>query len=588
MKKITLLLNLAMVYGLLFFFTSCDDKQAQRIIKKQEFKKLLYYTLNIYSDSQVKKALKDFERAKAAGYTHILLDDTKFQKLDIMGKFQKLDIMGKAYFANAAHLVKETRRLGLKVGCSSMYTGHASSALEQNPDLAEGFRVLGAPFLVKGNKAYPCIPDGFAIPFGAFENPDQNSFKGFAFQDKPGLITFADTSVAHTGTTSLRIEDPGKHDKHGRARVCIKFDEPEQDQPLLLTMWIKTLNFSGAKGIRILLYSDNAAIREEDMKHVNPIKPTQDWTKVRFLFNTSNMKQIKLWIGAWNAGTGKMWIDDIKLQGAGLLNIIQRTGCELVVKGNNGALYEEGRDYLPVKDEKIGDLLEYHEAPLLTLTTNSRIKDGDRLLLDYTHAFRCHKKVNNLCLSAPESMAYHQRMTRILNEKFAPDFWLMYHDEIRVINRCPRCLKQKKTPGQLLADNIRGCYNIIRTLSPHAPVYIWSDMVDPYHNMKKHYFAVNGSLDKSYEGLASDIIILKWGINRKGSKFFADRGLRQVVCGYYDCGDAVLKDVRQRYQANKDLPNVIGVCYASWKSEYDHIESWIDAVDSIFKGIRKK
>ena len=88
MKKITLLLNLAMVYGLLFFFTSCDDKQAQRIIKKQEFKKLLYYTLNIYSDSQVKKALKDFERAKAAGYTHILLDDTKFQKLDIMGKFQ--------------------------------------------------------------------------------------------------------------------------------------------------------------------------------------------------------------------------------------------------------------------------------------------------------------------------------------------------------------------------------------------------------------------------------------------------------------------------------------------------------------------
>ena len=58
----------------------------------------------------------------------------------------------------------------------------------------------------------------------------------------------------------------------------------------------------------------------------------------------------------------------------------------------------------------------------------------------------------------------------------------MSHDEIRVANWCKACRDRKLTPGQLLADNVRQCTEILKSVNPRARIVVWSDMFDPHHN----------------------------------------------------------------------------------------------------------
>ena len=53
---------------------------------------------------------------------------------------------------------------------------------------------------------------------------------------------------------------------------------------------------------------------------------------------------------------------------------------------------------------------------------------------------------------------------------------MMSHDEFRVCNFDESCEKQQKTPGELLAENIKYCRKL---LQPQV-AYVWNDMFDPY------------------------------------------------------------------------------------------------------------
>jgi hypothetical protein len=90
-------------------------------------------------------------------------------------------------------------------------------------------------------------------------------------------------------------------------------------------------------------------------------------------------------------------------------------------------------------------------------------------------------------------------------------------------------------------------------------------MFDPHHNTVKgpHYF-VNGSLEGSWEGLDKDVIVVVWYFKMRAEslKFFADRGHRQVIAGYYDANP---EHVLNWLRAAKGAPgSVLGV----WKSNY--------------------
>ena len=105
-------------------------------------------------------------------------------------------------------------------------------------------------------------------------------------------------------------------------------------------------------------------------------------------------------------------------------------------------------------------------------------------------------------------------------------------------------------------------------------------MFDPFHNaVKGPYYLVNGPLTGSWEGLDKDVIVLPWYFEKRAEslKFFADRGHRQVIAGYYD---AKVDNVKDWLAAAKAVPDsVVGVMYTTWVSKYGDLEAFSAAID---------
>ena len=68
-------------------------------------------------------------------------------------------------------------------------------------------------------------------------------------------------------------------------------------------------------------------------------------------------------------------------------------------------------------------------------------------------------------------------------------------------------------------------------------------------------------------------MILNWNFGKRDEslKFFADRGNRQIIAGYYD---APLTDFQKWLDSSAKVKGVIGYMYTTWNSNYDHIEEF--------------
>src|SRR5262249_41939155 len=147
---------------------------------------------------------------------------------------------------------------------------------------------------------------------------------------------------------------------------------------------------------------------------------------------------------------------------------------------------------------------------------------------------------------------------KLVHKHVAPKTWFFSHDEIRVAGWDDLAQKSKKTPGQLLADNVKRCVEIVREIDPKARIVIWSDMFDPNHNAVDRYYLVKGSLKGSWEGLPKDVDVMNWNGGKSSAaslKWFDDRSHRQLIAGYYD-GD--LKNFERWHAAAKDVRGVRG------------------------------
>ena len=157
---------------------------------------------------------------------------------------------------------------------------------------------------------------------------------------------------------------------------------------------------------------------------------------------------------------------------------------------------------------------------------------------------------------------YFEDTVKRLNDTFHPKKFFLSHDELRLANQCELCKGRGLTAGGLLADNARRCLKILHTVAPDAEVIDWSDMFDPYHNAVDHYYLVGGTLAKSWEGLDKSVIIANWNSGKAADslKFFAGRGHRQMIAGYYDTDD-VKAEVGRWAEAARGVDGVRGYMY---------------------------
>jgi len=436
----------------------------------------------------------------------------------------------------------------------------------------EGVLSKNALFVVHDGAA-KLVPDNpTKVVNGDFEDVAGNHMNGWGFQDDEGVTTFADHQVVHDGTTSLRMESVGKNEyRHCRISQPLKLQPHRQYR---ISFWVKTENMVPTDPeVKVLTPDAQRGISFQTFR----AKETQDWTHYDLVFNSLDHGDALLYLGSWYGKDGKFWWDDLTIEEIGLVNVLRRPGCPATVCGEDGTVYEEGTDFEQIVDPQLHPWIAYHEQPTIKLTANSRISDGQRLRVSYYHPIIVYEDRLTGCVS--ESRIFDDWREEVVqaNELLHPAAFFMSHDEMRVMNQCALCQSMNMTPGELLAWNVRKAAQIIRDIRPDAEIWVWSDMFDPQHNAVDNYYAVNGTLKGSWEGLDPDVGIVNWhgGLMGKNCRFFADLGLKQILSGYYD-GDEDGAAIGKWLENTRDIPGIVGAMYTTWEDKYGAMGAWAE------------
>ena len=502
----------------------------------------IYCAQNLWVDKNVDALETLLRRAARAGYTHVLLTDSKFAKLGDMDA---------RYFRNVERVKKLAAELKLEIVPAVFPVGYSNDLLWHDPNLIEAMPVRDALFVVR---------DGVA----RLEPDPKPTLKGGDFSDLKQWDWKDNNVVADNG--SARMTDL----KGGNARIAQKLSLRPFRQ-YHLTIRVKTDAFRGKPEAKVL--AGNLALDHNFLG----VKPTQDWATHHVVFNSLNHTQATLYLGCWGGSSGSLWWDDVTIEEAGLVNLVRRDGAPFVVKRENGASLAEGKDFDRVKDPKMGvrswkgSYDVWHEPPVI----KTSLPEGTRLRVSYYHAVTVNDDQAMICPSEPRTVELLRDQARRVHAAWGAKGYMMSHDEIRVLNWCDACQRRGLDAGALLADNARTCVNILREINPGGRIYVWSDMFDPNHNAHKNYYLVRGDLTGSWEGLDKDVTIVPWYFEKRAQslKFFADRGHRQVIAGYYD---AKPERVRDWLEAAKPYPGVVGVMYTTWERKYGDLERFAE------------
>ena len=522
----------------------------------------VYAPVNFQVDKDTDRLIALLKRSAKAGYNGAVVTDYKFGKLDGRPRH---------YYRNLERTRQAAEQLKIELIPAVMPIGYSNSILQNNPNLAAGLPVKDCLFVVSGTEAK--VPQDNLLPGGAFETAARRMPSGWDWIDGFGASTRLDRQHKHSGQSSLLMHDFRKGNSHGNCRV-VKRVSLKPFHQYRFTMWVKTDALGGSE----FKFMPLTAAGPLNYANIG-VKPTQDWKRHRVVFNSLNNKDAKIYIGVWSGRTGSIWIDDVRLEEVGGVNLLRRDGCPIHVRSSDGSVeYQEGRDYKRWADPKLGnipwlgDYDDDHDAPPIRLTTNSRIRDGDRLRVSFYHTVMVYDGQVCCSLVADELFTHLRRQIELIKRYLKPKRYFMSHDEIRVAGYDE--LAKGRPAGKLLAENVGRCVKLIHDVHPGAQVLVWSDMFDPHHNAHDNYYLVRGTLAESWLGLAPSVGIMNWngGKSKQSLAFFAERGHQQIIAGYYD-GD-VAGNIRKWRAATEGVKGVNGFMYTTWRNNYDALEEF--------------
>lgn len=487
----------------------------------------LYHATNLQVAENIDALEKLWRRAAGAGYSHVLLADSKLARLGSLGDMQR------TYFGHVERVKRIASELKLEIVPAVFHVGYSNSMLWHDPNLAEGLPVKDALFVVKGGAAR-LVADP---PVSLGPKPSW----------KDDCVTLADSVATVRNHT-------------GNARLVFKLSV-SPFRCYHVSARIRTADFRAAPQIAAL--AGNATLQYQGLD----VKRTQDWTEHHVVFNPLENKEVSLYFGVWGDSKGELQWKDWRIEEVGLYNVLRRDGAPCVVKG-----YVEGKDYEPILDPKLGrdpwagEYAAWHDPPVIK---TRGMKDGTELRVSWYHPAIIHEGQVSCCPSEPKTMALLADEARRVHAAFGARGYMMSHDEVRTLNWDESCRRRDLDAGAILADNVRQCVKLLAG----REVYVWSDMFDPTHNAKKDYYLVRGSLEGSWEGLDPRVTIVNWNFDQRDRslKFFAERGHRQVIAGYYD---GPVEQVRQWLDAAGRVKGVVGVMYTTWQNKYDDLEKF--------------
>jgi hypothetical protein len=542
-------------------------------------KRWVYVSSNLYVDKNVQQLEQLLKRAQKAGYNGVLFTDYKtftWWQLDDAQRWRK----------NAQKLRSITKDLQMELVVCVFPFGYAGSLLWHDVNLAAGMPVKKAPLQAAGGHLEP-TPTARLIN-GSFEEHENHRALHYNFQDDVGKASFIDRQVKKDGEVSIRFENVGDVNEHGHGRISQQV-KVHPWQQYRIRAWMKTENLTGGE-IRILVLAEGRTLQWQHLlakqgdrlNYVNQVRNlTTDWVEQSVTFNSLENDSVLIYVGTWSGQKGKIWWDDLRIEAVPALNILRRDSLPIEVISANGTSYQQGLDYEPIIDPRLGKLQwagsydTRHEPPRIVLTEKTRIKPDETVFLSCYHPALVYGGQVNCSLSEPKVFELCKQQIEHTEDALQPDGYFMSHDEIRCAGWEPAQTKKFKSSGELLAYNIKTCYRIICDTVGSKPVYVWSDMFDPHHNAHENYYLVNNTLEGSSEGLDKNIIIMKWGGGERagpGLQFFAELGHPQMIAAYYDSD--VQSNAQMWKKAIKEIPDISGVMYTTWQNDYSDLEKF--------------
>src|ERR1043166_1972924 len=526
-------------FVLFFLLLTCTARGG----RAAALEKWIYCSDNLWVDKNIDDLEGLLRRAAKAGYTHVLLSDSKFSKLG--------DMDGR-YFRNIERVKKIAAELKLEIVPALFSIGYSNDLLWHDPNLIEAMPVRDALFVVQHGQARVELEGATRLKGGDFSDLTQWDWKDAGVQPDHG--------------TAL-IRDP-----HGKQARIVQKIILQPFRQYHLSVRVKTQDLRGKPEAKFI-----AGKRTLNYNHLG-VKATQDWTTHHVVFNSLEFTEANLYLGCWDGRTGSLWFAAARLEESGLVTLVRREGAPLVVQKENGPILTEGRNFQPVKDPNMGmhpwrgsyDI--WHTPPAI----QTSLSDGTRLRVSYYHGVTVHDDQAMICPSEPKTLELLRDQARRMHAAWGAKGYMMSHDEIRVLNWCQACQRRNLDAGALLADNVKACIKILREVNPGGRIYVWSDMFDPNHNAQNDYYLVRGDLRGSWEGLDSEVIIVPWYFERRKAslEFFARRGHRQVIAGYYDENP---DQIRDWLAAAAPFKGVTGVIYTTWQNKYGDLEAFARA-----------
>jgi len=470
----------------------------------------------------------------------------------------------------AARLRKTADGLGIEIVPTVM---GPNAILTQDTNLVEAVPVRDALFTVNSGLAVVTPDSNRAVANRGFEDGHVSAPLSWSVRKEGGVTASLDDTVRHSGRRSLHIAAPAGGQGHV---VIVQRAQVTPHRLYRLSALVRTHGFVQDRALQPWVVGSGGRPLNYPLCR---LEPDADWRRITAIFNSLDNTRVEIRLTV-HQPRGALWLDTVDLEEIGLLNVVRRPGCPLSVRGEDGTLYQEGRDYEPVADPLLGRVPvlgaydEDHSAPDgIRLTASTRIGPHARLRVSYYSCPVVYGGRVTQCLTEPATYEIMEREVRRVNRLLSPRMFLMSHDEMRVVNQCAACRARGLTAGALLADNVRRCARIVKDVSPGASPAVWSDMFDPQHNARNSYYLVADSLEGSWLGLSKDTMIVNWNSAqmKRSLEWFSARGHRQVVAAYYDHD---LKETRKWVEAARGVHGVDGVMYTTWRRSYDDLEDF--------------
>jgi len=398
-------------------------------------------------------------------------------------KFARLDDLPTNYFKNCERLKKIAANLHLQIVPAMFSVGYSNDLLFKDPNLAEGLEVKDSLFKVKAGEARLVADPPVAL--------DRVSFMDESVTVKDGVATVRPGKDVSRLVYTLAVAP------HRCYHVSVK---------------IRTKDVKGPPEVKVL--GGPWTLNWANLG----VKPSQEWTEHHAIFNSLDNKEVRVYFGIWNDPRGELQWKDWKIEEVGLLNVLRRDGAPCTVKdARSGKTYQEGTDYDRIADPHMGndpwpgEYQVWHEPPVI----RTHLPDGTRLRVSWYHPVVIYDGQVAACISEPKTMELLADQAKRMKQLWDVPLYMMQHDEFRTCNWDEACQHRHLTPGQMLAENVKQCTDLVRP----SRAAVWNDMFDPFHNaVKGPYYLVNGPWTGSWEGLDKSVLILNWNYGNGTSR----------------------------------------------------------------------